>query len=354
MAFEFSIATREKLRLRMAISGVSGGGKTWTALAIGCRIAERLGGVPAVIDTEHSSARLYADQFKFAHLDLEPPFSPDRYIAALNAAVKAGFPVIIIDSLSHGWFAEGGVLDIVDNATAASPKKDAFGAGWRKGTPEQNKLVEAVLQAPAHVIATMRSKQAYEMDSQSHKVTKLGMEPIQRANIEYEFDITADMLLDHRMIISKTRMADLTDKVIGKPGVALADQILNWLDSGAEPVERAPQTFTPADTRPMQEAAAIPAKLNVADFADQARELGYPDALSIVKVLGATDGNTPKEALARWYDANGRVWEPALKILRNHRQITATPEPDADPEQAEFETIPASHGDPVDGKRGRR
>ena len=45
---------------------------------------------------------------------------PGGYIAAIRAAESAGYDVLIIDSLSHGWVGEGGVLDMHDRATSAS------------------------------------------------------------------------------------------------------------------------------------------------------------------------------------------------------------------------------------------
>jgi superfamily II DNA or RNA helicase len=116
--FTFTEAKKGKEFLRLALDGPTGGGKTWTALEIASRIAERMGepGHTALIDSERSSSLKYAPYFKFRQLTL-PNFDPNTYIAALEAAIDQGFPVIIIDSLSHAW---EGTLDLKDKVTRRS------------------------------------------------------------------------------------------------------------------------------------------------------------------------------------------------------------------------------------------
>ena len=246
MSFQFSDAVKERMKLRLAITGVTGGGKTYSALAIAKAIAERENTRFCVIDTEHDRAKLYADQFTidgkpFAHGTLAAPFSPDRYIEALHAVERAGFGVVVIDSLSHAWFGPGGVLEMVDEETERRQAKSKFTSGWRYVTPEHNKLIEAVLGSPIHLIATMRVKQEYAVNEQDRSVTKLGMAPVQRDNVEYEFDIILDMHADNRAVVTKSRMMTLTGKTFLKPGADLGRQIWDWLNSGAEAAEPTPQ-----------------------------------------------------------------------------------------------------------------
>lgn len=235
--FVFVDAVKSQERLRLALDGITGGGKTWTSLVIGCYLAEREGGVPAVIDSERSSAKKYASYFKFKHLTL-PDFDPHTYIGAIEAAIAEKFPVIIIDSFSHAW---EGTLDMKDRVTRRSTSKDGYGA-WREVTPVHNRLVDLVLRAPAHVIVTMRSKMEYIVDTtpDGKKITgvrKVGLRPVQREGVEYEFDIVGDMDQENTLTITKTRCHVLTGAVVQKPGANLAKTIAEWLDEGEPAIE---------------------------------------------------------------------------------------------------------------------
>ena len=150
---QFQKATKKQSRLRLALIGPSGSGKTYTALIL----ATALGNKVALIDTERGSASKYSDLFGFDVLELER-FSPATYIEAIHAAEQAGYEVLVIDSLSHAWIGREGVLEIVDRETMRSQSKNAFSEGWRKASPEHNKMVDAIIQSSVHVIATMRAK----------------------------------------------------------------------------------------------------------------------------------------------------------------------------------------------------
>jgi hypothetical protein len=228
---EFIKATKKRSKLRLAIDGPSGSGKTYTALTA----AKTLGGKIAVIDTERGSASLYSDKFNFDVLELHT-FSPALYIDAIETAEKAGYDVIVIDSLSHAWEGEGGALDMVDQAAKRSQSNNTYTA-WKDVTPLQRKLVDAMLQSPCHIIATMRSKTEYilETNDKGRQVPKkVGMAPIQRQGMEYEFTLVCDMDLDHNCIVSKSRCEALADKVVGKPDHKFFDILVNWLNSGEE------------------------------------------------------------------------------------------------------------------------
>ena len=238
MVQQFKKAEKFQAKLRMCIVGPSGSGKTWTALAI----AKHMGaGRTALIDTEHESSLKYADIYDFDALILKPPFHPENYVAAIKQAAEQGFQMLIIDSLSHAWAGPGGLLEVVDQIAAGMQTTNTF-AAWRKGTPIQNALVESILDAPMHVIATMRSKQEYAMerDEQSGKnaVRKLGLAPIQRDNFEYEFDVFAMMTMDNQLVISKTRCPPLTGTggLFDKPtGEEIAGIITEWLSGKVKP-----------------------------------------------------------------------------------------------------------------------
>ncbi len=220
----FKKAQKQFIKLRMAIIGASGCGKTYTAL----KIAKGLGGKIAVIDTEHGSAAKYADIVDFDIAELHD-FNPENYIKAIQAAEKAGYDVLIIDSLSHAWAGSGGALELADK-NAIKYGGNRFTA-WRDVTPLHNRLVEAILQADMHVIAAMRAKTEYviEQESGKTKIHKVGLAPIQRDGIEYEFDIVADMDLDHNLIITKTRFSILDGLVINRPDETLGEQLKAWI-----------------------------------------------------------------------------------------------------------------------------
>jgi len=226
----FKKAVKHERKLRLAFCGPAGSGKTLTALTV----AKGLGGRIGVIDTEQGSAAIYADQFDFDQLVLDS-FAPKTYADALNAAVGE-FDVVIIDSLSHAWIGKDGALAMVDKA-AAQARNNSFSA-WRNVTPQHNDMVTAILTSPFHVISTMRSKMEYvqERDNKGKTViNKVGMAPVQRDGLEYEFDIVGDIDQTHTLTISKTRYAELADEVITKPTEALGERIAAWLQGAPMP-----------------------------------------------------------------------------------------------------------------------
>lgn len=235
MSFTFRKAVKSKAKLRMAIIGPSGGGKTYTAL----QIARGLGGKCCVIDTEHGSAEKYADLFEFDTLHLES-YSPDAYASAIQAAEQAGYEIIIVDSLSHAWVGKGGALELVDNAAARSRSGSSFGA-WREVTPLHNRMIDSIVRCKSHIICTMRSKTDYvqERNEKTGKteIRKVGLAPVQRDGMEYEFDIVCDMDHDHRMVVTKSRVASMADAVIHKPSPDVGVALREWLNSGADPIE---------------------------------------------------------------------------------------------------------------------
>jgi hypothetical protein len=229
----FHRATKSQAKLRMALMGPAGSGKTYTALSVAGALAaapERV----AVIDTEHGSASKYGDKFVFDVLELAD-YHPQQYIDAIRAAGESGaYDVLVIDSLSHAWNGVGGVLEIVDNAAKRTDAKNTF-AAWRDATPLHNQLVETMLAAPLHLIATMRSKTEYvlERDERGKMVPrKIGLAPIQREGMEFEFDVVAEMDMQNTLVVTKTRISKLTGKVIPCPGAALGETLSDWLLDG--------------------------------------------------------------------------------------------------------------------------
>lgn len=221
-------AERYKSKLRLALSGPSGSGKTMSAL----KLALGLGKKVCLIDTERGSGDLYADLFDYDVITLEPPYKPEVYCEAIKTAEAAGYDVIIIDSLSHGWADEGGILDQADKLSSGS---DRFRV-WSQLTPQHRLLVNTMLGSTSHIIATMRSKQEYAMDRDEKtgksRVVKMGMAPVQRDGIEYEFTITFDINSDHNATATKDRTGMFTDEVL-KLDEKAGGRIKQWLESGS-------------------------------------------------------------------------------------------------------------------------
>ncbi len=235
----------------MALIGVAGAGKTYTALAI----ASHLGSKIAVIDTERGSASKYSDQFEFDVLEIET-YSPKTYVEAMEAAEEAGYDVLVIDSLSHAWVGKDGALEQVDKAARRTQSGNNFGA-WRDVTPQHNAMVDAMISSKCHIIGTMRAKTEYvqEKDPKSGRTTirKVGMAPIQRDGLEYEFDVVADIDVDNNFIVGKTRCPQLSGAVVNRAGREVARTLKNWLTDGAP--SEALQAETPAAPAPRPSAA---------------------------------------------------------------------------------------------------
>lgn len=269
--FTFQKAVKQQEKLRLALDGPAGSGKTWTSMTIATLLAEKDGGRIAVIDSERGSAKKYASDFDFDHLAL-PDSNPHTYIGAIEAAIEQGYSVIIVDSLSHAW---EGTLELKDEVAKRS-HNDSFGA-WREVTPIHNQLVDVMLRAPAHVIATMRTKTEYLVEKNEatgkNKVTKIGLTPIQRGGVEFEFDVVGDMDQENTLTVSKSRCFALAGQVIRKPGVKVAETLWNWLNDGVPTAPRAEINQIRAKV------AALPEELRTAVARDFKAKFGPPDTL---------------------------------------------------------------------------
>jgi hypothetical protein len=225
--FAFAPATKELARARVALTGPYGSGKTYTGLKMITAFAD--GARPAVIDTERGSASKYADEFAFDALNLTD-FHPQTLIKAVKAAENAGYPALMIDSFSHFWSGQNGVIDQADNMATGN---NSF-SGWKHVRPLERQMMDTILDFPGDVIVCMRSKVAYEVQTNSKgkkEPVKLGLKPDQREGIEYEMDIVGDMA-DGTLTITKSRAVKLTGAVVPLPGEEFAAEIMTWLRNG--------------------------------------------------------------------------------------------------------------------------
>src|SRR5579884_38611 len=233
-AMTFKKAVKHEAKARVAIAGPAGSGKTWTALTWAHALAN--GGTVALIDTERGSASKYADIFpEFDVLELDS-FHPNNFIQGIKDAEQGGYSVLVIDSLSHAWNGTGGLLDLVDSIAKRKYQGNSF-AAWKDATPLQNALIDALTGSPLHIIVTMRSKQEYIMEEKNGKSApkKVGMAPIQRDGMEYEFDVVVDMDLDNTAIVQKSRCPALSGVIIAKPDGKVMDTLKSWLSGAPAP-----------------------------------------------------------------------------------------------------------------------
>ena len=228
---QFRKAEKKKAKLRLAITGTAGSGKTYGALLI----AKGLGGRIAMIDTENGSGDLYADLFDYDICNISAPYDVQKYIQAIHDAENAGYDIIIIDSLSHAWAGEGGLLDVQSKMAESQRGGNSYTA-WRKVTPMQNQLIETILSSKCHIIATMRSKTDYIMSENERgrtEIKKVGLAPVQREGVEYEFSVVFDLSVNHTASVSKDRTSLFDGKVFAL-SEEIGFQLLKWLDKGVE------------------------------------------------------------------------------------------------------------------------
>ncbi len=261
MAVIIRKAERKKAKLRLAISAPSGAGKTMGSLLLAFGMMRRaypnlteqeIWDKIGFMDTEEGSGELFVGVEKHGVLIREFPYSrisnnydPVKYIETIHAFEKSGVEVIIGDSLTHAWAGAGGILEKHGKATDADKNKNSYTA-WRSVTPQHDALVGAILHSPCHFIGTLRSKVEYAMQtgiSGKQQVVKLGMAPIQREGMEYEFTVFFD--IDSNSVARATK--DRTDmfsmvnaaRVVEKKEFTITPQIgmdlMDWLNRGAEP-----------------------------------------------------------------------------------------------------------------------
>lgn len=244
-------AARKQAVIKMALQGPSGSGKTYSSLLIAnglCPDWTKIG----IIDTEYHSAHLYSNLGPYNVLTLEEPFSPERYIEAIESCEKAGMKVIIIDSISHEWEGTGGILDVHGNMTGNS-----F-TNWSKLTPRHNAFVQKILQSSCHIVATIRSKQDYVLTDKNGKMVpeKVGLKGVTRDGMDYEFSLVLDLDIKHMATASKDRTGLFMDKYPFAPTANTGEKIRTWC-MGDELMEHIMNQISSANTIPELRAILI-------------------------------------------------------------------------------------------------
>lgn len=215
---------RKQAKIKMALQGSAGSGKTMSALLLAKGLTNDNLSKVAIIDTENGSSDLYAHLGSYNVLNMQPPYTPEKYIQAIDICLEAGMEVIIIDSISHCW---DELLDFHSKLPGNS-----F-TNWNKVTPRQKAFVDKILQSPAHFISTMRTKQDYVLNQKNGKYVpeRVGLKAVQRDGVEYEFTLVFDIDSKHFATASKDR----TNLFNGKPefmiSTATGKKILEWCNA---------------------------------------------------------------------------------------------------------------------------
>ncbi len=249
MALQLKKAQRSKAKLKLGMSAPSGGGKTLGSLLIAYGLMkekypnesdEFRWSKIAIVDTENGSGELYVgSDFGKVHVGeynavtLTAPFEVEKYIQAMELCEEGGIEVCILDSTTHAWSGEGGLLEQQNNI---SKRTNNSYTAWRDVTPQHNRFVEKMLQSPMHIIATMRAKQEYALEKDekgSNKVQKLGMEPEQRKGMEYEFTVFLEVSASHEAFGAKDRTS-LFDQKLFKIDESVGQTLMRWLEGGTD------------------------------------------------------------------------------------------------------------------------
>ena len=215
---------RKQAKIKMALQGSSGSGKSLSSILLAKGLANDNLNKVAIIDTENGSADLYAHVGHYNVLPLTPPYTPEKFIEAIEICENAGMEVIILDSISQVW---------EELLSYHSKLPGNSFANWNKVKPRQNAFINKILQCNAHVIATMRTKQDYVLQLKDGKYVpeKVGLKAVQRDDVSYEFTIVFDINIKHFASASKDR----TNLFTGKPefmiNTSTGKRILEWCNS---------------------------------------------------------------------------------------------------------------------------
>lgn len=304
MTFEIRKAQRQGARLLVQLSGVSGSGKTYTALQLAYGLAGNRADKVVMIDTENRRGSLYADSLPqpFNIIDFYAPFSPGRYIQAIEAACAAGAEVIVIDSVTHEWESEGG-CEWIANQTRFPD--------WKRAKAEHKRFMTYMLQCPAHIIACTRAREKVDF-SDPKNPRPLGIQPIQEKNFSYEATVSL-MMHDQGKRQDVLKCPAELQAVLGRGhgylGAADGQALRQWVDGGAK-----------VDPAIEHHRGLL---LNVCEQGVAALRAAWTATPSgIQKKLGATFLDQLKASAAE-YDAQRQAVQPAVpssvQVLNNHQ-----------------------------------
>lgn len=221
-------AQRHQVKLRLGLSGASGFGKTYSALLLAYGITNDWSKI-AIIDTENGSASLYSHLGDYNVLTLDEPYTPERYIQAIETCELSEIDVVIIDSITHEWNGKGGCLEI--HESLGGKFQD-----WAKVSPRHQAFIDKILNSRCHIITTVRRKIDYSMDtdmSGKSKVIKHGTKEVTREGYEYELTANFELINDKHLVkASKDRTGlfmDFPEFIISSE---TGKKLIEWCNSG--------------------------------------------------------------------------------------------------------------------------
>lgn len=220
-------ASRKKASIKMSLQGPSGSGKTYSSLLLAYGLCNDWSKI-AVIDSENHSSELYSNLGGYNVLQLIAPYTPKKYIQAIEACGQAGMQVIIIDSISHEW-------EYILEAHASLPGNNSF-ANWHKIGIRHKAFIQAILGSKAHIIATTRTKKDCVLNTQNGKMVpeKVGLKAVQREGLDYEFTLVFDLNMKNSASASKDRKGLFYGQAEQKLAIETGKTIYNWCNAGAE------------------------------------------------------------------------------------------------------------------------
>lgn len=231
---------REGAKLLLMLCGVSGSGKTYTAIQLGLGLANGDASRLGFLDTENGRGKFYADTVPepFLYGELKPPFSPARYIQAIEEFAAAGVEVLVIDSGSHEFEGIGGIQDIAEAGNPRLPN-------WNKAKGEHKKFMSALLASPMHIILCLRAREKAKPEKQfidgreKTVYVDLGLQPITEKNVVFEATASV-MLHEQGRRVEALKVPEALQKVFGRGnGYLTADDgrfIRAWVD-GAKQID---------------------------------------------------------------------------------------------------------------------
>ena len=230
----FKPASRSEAFIKIALTGSSGSGKSYSSLLIARGLVGEKGRI-ALLDTENASASLYSDLTPFDTEVLSAPFSVEKYIASILEAEKAKYDVLVIDSITHAW------LQLLDDKSNMDARGGNSYTNWAKMTPIHQRFIDAVTQSKIHIISTIRSKQDYviEQNEKGKAVPKkIGLAPVQREGVEYEYTTVLDLDISHLAVASKDRTGMFSTTMPFMITLDTGVKIKDWLKNGLVAVSK--------------------------------------------------------------------------------------------------------------------
>lgn len=275
MTIDSHPAERRQAKLRLAIEGSSGSGKTMGSIRVARGLVGEEGKI-LLVDSERGSGELYANITPFDVVTLEPPYLTEDYIEAIHYAEDNGYGVVILDSISHQWAGDGGMLEQADKLRAKGGNQFTC---WAKLTPLYKQFIDTMLRSKIHVIATMRTKQDWVLSADEkgkQRPEKLGLAPIQRDGIDYEFTTVFDVAKDHTCSTSKDRTG-LFDGQIFSLDEEVGKLLDVWLNDGTP--DSAPKSVNhPEQEEEKPRPKNIYSKVEVDSIRETYRNNGWDDS----------------------------------------------------------------------------